>query len=231
MKWTLLLLTLGISPGRIMGQTPAPRPPAVEVSADATVQVKPDQATLAIGIVTQAPTAQEAGAQNANQTQMALDKLRAAMGAGGTLRTLGYSINPVYSDSKNGQPTIRAYSANNTVQVTTSDLAGLGKLIDAATQGGANRIQGLQFSVKDEAPFRAEALKNAVKAARANAEAIAAAAGLKLGKVLLVHQDNASVIRPIPGPRAFAAAEIAPTPVEPGTIEVRASVTVSIELQ
>ena len=212
-------------------QPPPARPPSVQAAGEAVVQVKPDQAKLDVGVVTQAATAQAAAAQNATQLQATLDKLRAAVGSAGEIRTVGYSLNPNYQYPRDGgQPTITGYIATNTVQVTTTDLAGLGKVIDAVTQAGANRVQGLQFSVKDEGPPRAQALRLAVQAARGNADAMAAAAGLKLGRVLLIEQGTPEVIRPV-APRPMAAAAVVATPVEAGTVEVRATATVTIELQ
>jgi len=84
--------------------------------------------------------------------------------------------------------------------------------------------------VKNEAPARAQALGEAVREARGNAEAMAAAMGMHLGRVLLLEQGNPGVIRPVV--RQFAAAATAaPTPIEPGTVEVRATVTLTIALQ
>ena len=209
-----------------------PGPPSVRATGEAVIQVKPDQAKLNIGVMTQASTAQAAAAQNAAQLQSALDKLRAALGAGGEVQTSGYSLQPNYLYPRDGgQPTITGYTASNTIEVSTGDLAGLGKLIDVVVGGGANRIQGLQFTVKNEAPARAKALAEAVREARGNAEAMAAAMGMQPGKVVSLEQGGPSVIRPaIRQLAANAVAAAAPTPVEPGTVEVRATVTLTIEL-
>lgn len=230
MKWQLATALLALIPFNAGAQA-EPRPPSVQATGEAVIQTKPDQAKLNIGVVTQAPSAQAAAAQNATQLQATLDKLHAALGTAGEIRTSGYSLTPNYQYPRDGgQPTINGYTASNTVEVTTSDLAGLGKLIDAVVSGGGNRIQGLQFTVKNEAPARAEALAEAVREARGNAEAMAAAMGKQLGKVLLLEQGNQGVIRPVV--RQFAAAAVAaPTPIEPGTVEVRATVTLTMELQ
>ena len=232
MKLVSALAIAVMLPAYFRGQGPLPpRPPAVQASGEAVIQAEPDQAVLSVGVVTQAGNAQDAASQNASQLQTTLDRLRAALGSKGTMRTVGYSLNPVYSNPRDGsQPVIRAYTASNTIQITTSDLAGLGKLIDSASQaGGANRIQGLQFSLKDDAAARSQALRQAVAVARVNAEAMAAGMGLKLGKVLLIDQGSSGGVRP--QVREFAAAALAPTPIEPGTVEVRADVTVTFELQ
>jgi uncharacterized protein len=227
MKWQLAAV-LALIPLYAEAQ-PQPRPISVQATGEAVIQTKPDQAKLNIGVVTEAPTAQAAASQNATQLQATLDKLRATLGTAGEIRTSGYSLSPNYKYPKDGgAPIITAYTASNTVEVTTADLAGLGKLIDVVVAGGANRIQGVQFTVKNEAPARAQALAQAVREARGNAEAMAAAMNMKLGRVLLLDQGNPGVIRPVMRSLAINGA---PTPIEPDTVEVRAAVTLTMELQ
>ncbi len=208
------------------------RPSSVRAGGEAVVQAKPDMAILQVGVVTEAPTAQAAATQNATQLQAVLDKLRPMLGSTGEIRTAGYALNPNYQYPRTGgKPTIVGYTASNTVEVTTADLPGLGKIIDAASQGGANRIQGLQFTIKDERPVRAKALREAVGNARANAEAMAAGIGMKLGRVLELEQSSPQIIRPLARQQLAVAESAAPTPVEPGTVDVRATVTLTMELQ
>jgi uncharacterized protein YggE len=227
--WTAML---ALVPLYVAAQPAAiSRPPSVQATGEAVVHVKPDQARLDIGVVTEAATAQAAAAQNATQLQATLDKLRAVLGSSGEVGTVGYSLTPNYQYPRDGGiPTIKGYTASNTVEATSWDLAGIGKVIDAVSQAGANRIQGLQFSLKDEAPARAQALRQAVEAAKGNAQAMAGAMGMKLGKVLTLEQGTPAVIRPVM--KAMAAnLAAAPTPVEPGNVEVQASVTLTVELQ
>ena len=49
------------------------------------------------------------------------------------------------------------------------DLAGVAKVIDAATASGANSVQSLEFLLKNDAAVRAQALRDATVEARANA--------------------------------------------------------------
>ena len=209
-----------------------PRPPSVQATGEAIIQAKPDQARLDIGVVTQAPTAQAAAAQNATQTQATLDKLRAVVGASGQVRTMFYSLTPNYQYSREGgKPTINGYTANNSVEVTVNDLGALSKIIDAVSQAGANNIQGPQFTLKNEAPVRAQALRQAVEQARMNADAMAGAMGMKLGKVILVEQGTPEIIRPLARAATAALAAAPPTPIEPGNVEVRATVTLTMALE
>jgi uncharacterized protein YggE len=204
----------------------------VRASGDGVVYARPDRAIFDIGVVTEAATAQAAGSQNAAQVQSMLAKLRGVIGPQARVQSTSYALNPEYQYPKSGgKPTISGYRAVNVVEVTMDDLAAAGKAIDAATEGGANEIQRLRFTLKDEKPARAEALRQAAEAARANAEAMAAALGLKLGRVLRVEQGaEEGVIRPQPMAMARAAGAVA-TPVEAEAIEVRATVTLTVALQ
>jgi len=197
------------------------------------VYAKPDRAKIDIGIVTQGATAQSAGSQNAAQVQSMLDKLRGTLGPRARIQSVSYSLNPEYQYPKTGgKPTIAGYRAINMVEVTIDDLSVVGKAIDAVTEGGANEIHRLEFTLKDEKPARAEALRLAAEAARSNAEAMAGALGLKLGRVLGIEQGNGTtVIRPQMLAMAGRMAAAAPTPVEAEAIEVRATVTLTVGLQ
>jgi uncharacterized protein YggE len=209
-----------------------PGPPAIRASGEGVVYARPDQAKIDIGVVTQASTAEAAGSQNAAQLQGVMTKLRASLGPKADIRTISYSLNPAYRYPQNGgKPSIDGYTAMNTVEVTTDDLPNVGKLIDTATAGGANEIQRLQFTLKDETGFRREALAKAAAQARGNAEAMASAVGLKLGKVLLLEQGSPQTIRPMVGAMAAARIGGASTPVESEPIEVRASVTLTIAVE
>ena len=207
-----------------------PLVPSVRASGEGLVLAQPDCAKIDIGVVTQAATAQAASSQNAGQLQSVLAKLHDILGQKADIRTISYSLNPVYQYPKNGgKPSIDGYSAANVVEVTSGDLSNIGKLIDAAAAGGANEIRSLQFTLKDEKQVRAAALREAVLEAHANAQAMAGALGLKLGKVLLLEQSSAPPIRPMMA--AMSARVAAVTPVESQPIEVRASATLTIAVE
>ncbi|HUI77384.1 MAG TPA: SIMPL domain-containing protein [Bryobacteraceae bacterium] len=226
MKWQFLL---ALVPLCATAQSPS-APPSVRATGEAVIEAKPDLARLNIGVVTRSSSAQTAAEQNAAQLKSTLDQLRSMLGNAGQIQTSGYSLTPDYRVSRDGgQNTISGYVVSNTVEVTTSGLAGLGKLIDAVVASGGNRIQAVQFLLKDDTPVRAQALAEAVRQARSNAQAMAAAMGVQLGPVLLLEQGGPSIIRPVV--RALAAnVAAAPTPIEPSNVEVRATVTLTMEV-
>jgi hypothetical protein len=205
-----------------------PAVPSVRAAGDAVVHARPDRARIDIGVLTEAPTAQSAATQNAAKLQPVLDRLRAALGPKSDIRTISYSVTPDYNYAGGGR-TLKGYNATNTIEVTTDDLSIVGKIIDTATDAGANQIQGVAFELRDEAAARAEALGKAAVEARANVRAMAGALGLKLGRVLSVEQGVPQVIRPMAAQTVRAAG--AQTQVESGTIEVRASVSLTFALE
>lgn len=220
LRWFLLLLPL--TGATVLAQLPGSR--NIQAVGSATISVNPDQAQLDVGVVTQATTAQDAASQNASQTTAVLNALKAILGTGGTIQTIGYSVSPRYSTGQT--PTIVGYTASNNLEVTTNstDPALLGRLIDSASQAGANSVGGLRFGLRDPEPVKQQALNQAAKQARAHADAIAAGLGARTGMVLSA-QEGATAT-----PLSVGAAVAAITPIVTGTVSVSASVTISVQL-
>jgi uncharacterized protein len=206
----------------------------VRASGDATVTAKPDRAQVTIGVLSQAPTAQAASAQNATQTTAVVDAVKQALSGNGQLKTTGYSISPDYQYSKDGNASkVVGYHASNTVLATVDDLSLVGKIIDTATHAGANNINGIAFTLRNDEAVRAQALAEAAAKARASAEAIAKALNLQVLGVLAAEATEAPIVRPLfAQARATAQMEAAtPTPIETGTLDIHASVVVTLQVQ
>lgn len=210
-----------------------PRVPSVSVTGEATIQAEPDQAQIDIGVVTQARTAPDASRENAERLARVLAEVKKILGKADEVKTSGYSLNPQYRYPQGGKPEIVGYNASNTVRIKMAKLDDVGKVIDAAMAAGANNINRLAFTLKDEESARLEALKQASAKAKAKAEAIAKSLGLVIVKILSVGESERGfqpVLRQAPMARAEMAAAAAPTPVEPGTVDVRSTVSLVAEL-
>lgn len=204
-------------------------PPHIQTSGEGQVTVEPDRARIDVGVVTQASTSQAAASQNAGKLEATLARLRQSLGANADIRTVSYSLTPNYRyPREGGEPTITGYTATNIVRVTLDDLTKVGGVIDTATQAGANRIQRLQFMLRDEQPVQARALREAALQARSKADALAAALGVRISRVYAAVEGGPAVIpiRDI----TFARAETSQTPIEPGTIDIRATVVLTVEI-
>ena len=205
----------------------------IRASGEASVSAKPDQAQVSIGVISRAVTAEAAAAQNATESSQVLAAVKAALETGGTVKTSGYSISPQYDYSNNHAPKVTGYEASNTVMVTIDQLARLSKVIDAATSTGANNINGIFFTLRDDSGVRAQVLAEAAVKARANAEAIAKALNVRVMGVLQAEPSEAPIVRPMPmmAAKNFVAGAAPATPIESGSLDIRATVTVTLEVQ
>lgn len=198
----------------------------ITVNASGDVETTPDRAALDLGVQTNAANAKAALARNAERLRHVIDALSKAGVARGDLRTSNVSLWP--QQDADGT-SVTGYQAQNTIAAEL-DVAKAGEAIDAAVAAGANVVGGPSLSVGERDALYRKALKKAVEAARAKAEAIADAAGVKVGRVTAV-VESAGYEEPPPMPYAMRAADTAePTPIEPGKQEIEATVTVTFAL-
>ena len=194
----------------------------ITVVGTGSVSSVPDRAELSFGVESQGRTAKAALAANAAEMRKVIAAVKAA---GGTdVRTQSVSLSPRY-DEKNE---VQAFVAVNSVSTTIGDVAKAGALIDAAVGAGANQVYGPSLSRGDQSEQYRQALKAAVANARANAQVLAAAANLSLGGVTAI-VEGGGVPQPLPY-AANKAMALDSTPIEPGTQQTTANVTVTFSV-
>lgn len=202
--------------------------PQIITTGSGEARVSPDRATIMIGVRSRATTAAAAGADNARRQKAVLDTLRALGIAGSQLSTMNYNVWPETQPTSptNSSPRVIAYNVSNTVRVEVNRIDDVGRLIDAALAKGANEISSLQFTSSKADSARRAALAIAVEDARADADALARAAGGGLGSLIEI-STTSTPIRPIMFDARMEMAKAAvPTPIEPGEQTVNATVTV-----
>ncbi len=210
-----------------------PRLPTITVTGEATIAAEPDQAEIDIGVTTQARNAPDAAKENAERLARVLAQVKKLLGPGDEVKTSRYALNPNYRYPQGGKPEIVGYTANNTLRIKTTKLDEVGKLIDAAMQAGANNVNRLVFTLKNEEAARLEALRQASAKAKAKAEAMAASLGLKVLRIVSVTEGERffqPIFRQMPMARGEAVAAQAPTQVEAGTVDVRSTVSLTAEV-
>jgi hypothetical protein len=216
------------------GPGAGPAVPAITVTGTAEVAAAPDRALVSLGAVVENKQAQEAQKQIAQTMQRVIKDIKAQGIPEDKIRTVGLSLNPVYSHPapKAGQepeaPRIVAYRAANTVRVQVDDLERVGGVIDAGIAAGANQLNSLAFDLRDDLKYRKQALQLAAQEARTKAEAIASALNLQLGEVLEIREEGAPAHYPVE--RRMAAPSAAGTPIQPGQVQVNASVNLRLRL-
>jgi uncharacterized protein YggE len=229
MRWILFLAGLLLVASAIAGvaqphfgrsaTTPPSAGKTISVSGDGSVTAVPDRATFGFSVETRAKTASAALAQNSADTTAVIAALKDAGVASANIQTSQVSLNP--QTSQDGT-TIVGYAASNSVTVRTA-LASAGKIVDAAVGAGANGVSGPSLDVSDQASLYRDALHKAVDNAKLKAQALADATGLSLGSVLTVTEGGSATPFPV-GDKMSAVGGV---PIEAGTQQIQASVTIT----
>jgi uncharacterized protein YggE len=214
---------------------PPRRVTRVIVSGDSIVQAQPDTAIVNISVITQNKSALNAQQENANRSDAVVRAVKAAAGAGAEVKTSGYNLQPITVYKEGQPPVITGYQASNSVTVTMSDLTKVGAVIDAASQAGANNINGVSFTLRKDRPAKDQALADATRAAVGKAQTIAQALGGRVSRIIEV-QEAGITPRPIYDTeygrnRMLAQSAAAPTPIEVGTLDITSQVQLIAEIE
>ncbi len=216
-------------------QTQETAPNGVIVTqGEATLTVAPDRAFVQM--------AAEGRAQKAGDAQRlaadAMTSLQTAVKNAGVpadaIRTIGYALTPE-NDYVNGKQQFRDFLARNQIEVRVDDLSKLSAIIDATGTSGAASVSGLRFDLKNRGTVEQTALKQAVADAMSRASVIAAGANHTVGNIVRIQEQRMSQPTPVRYSMETLAAGRGggggPTPVEPGEVEVRAQVTLTVAIK
>lgn len=227
----LVLAAAVVVPRAQTSQAQPADPSSVTTTGEATANMAPDVAFVQLaaeGRGRKTTDAQKLAADAMTNLQSALKGLALAPNA---VRTTGYTVSAEY-DYVAGQQNFRDYLARNTIEVRVDDLTKLPSVIDASGGSGATNISGLRFDLKNRATVERDLLRRAVEDAMARADAIAVGAHRTTGSILKIQEQRISSPTYSMG---FAGAGGggrggAPTPVEPGEVQVRAQVTLTVSI-
>ncbi len=155
------------------------------VTGTGRAEATPDQALFTAGLSSIAGDAQAASARNAET----MNKITAALGRLNIperdIQTRNLSVNRIDYGANKGR-----YEASNSVAVRVRDTRRVSEAIAAVTAAGANIVSGPNLSVADPEKANLGAYGLAFKAARAKADAYAAAANLRVTRVLSIRDGG-----------------------------------------
>jgi uncharacterized protein YggE len=207
----------------------------LSLSATGAVKTTPDRVDITTGVTSEAPTAREALDKNTEAMTAIVQALKAEGIEAKDIQTVNFTVMPVYEqfppDGKpRPAPRITGYRVINQVRILVRDTGKLGGILDKVVSLGANTIDSIAFDVSEPDQLRNEARKLAVQNALANAKVYAEAAGVTLGPILSISEDESG---PVPfGSPAVARMEMAKdVPLEAGTATVETRIRVTWELQ
>jgi hypothetical protein len=198
--------------------------PTISATGTGSVSADADLAVVSVAVVATADSADAARGQVAADVERMRAALREAGVPDEAVTTASFGVSPEY-DARDGERTERGFRAAHAFRIE-SDPARAGVVVDTAVGNGATEVYGVSFTLTDEtrAALRAQAIDHAVTAARADADAMAGAAGLSVAGVETMATSGG--FTPVERFDVAESADGARTQFEPGPVSV--SVTVDI---
>lgn len=222
---------LSVRTGPVAGAPTDTTPAAhtITVSANGKVTVVPDVARLYLGVTITRPTVKAARADAAQAMTGIIAAVKAQGVADKDIQTTNLSLNPQYGNGS--APKVVGYQISEQIEITVRDLDKAGDVVDAATAKGATDVNGISFDFADPVKVQNDARAAAVAAARTSAQAMAGAANVTLGAVISITDSTppAPIFYGYGAMKAVPSADLA-TPVQPGTQDLTASVTVVFQI-
>ena len=214
------------------------------VDGSGVITATPDVATLYLSVQTQAATVAPARDQAAAAMDAVIKSLRDNGVADKDIKTTYFSIQPIYTSKPHIPPAypgqtdqvISGYMVSNSVTAKVRDLTKVGKAIDDATKAGGDaiRFNGINFSVDNPKPLETQARDLAFQDAIAKAQQAAKATGVTLGRPISINVTTGSPLKSAPVPLAAArdaSGASVTTPIDAGTLDITASVSITFAIQ
>lgn len=238
----LIAVTLSASSAALLAfaplgaaQTIPVQPPGdtgISVVGEGIVLAQPNVARITLGTEVFDQSLANAQAEAARRMDAVVSKLKASGIADTDIRTTAFNISPQYDQRDQNQPVLRGYQVQNLVEIKTSNVGGLGALLDDAVSSGATRVFGIGFESDNMEALKNQARDQAMANARAKAEQLARDAGVTLGRPTAIQESDTGGVTP---QRAFVsapqAAAPASTPIQPGELRVTTTVHVVWSMQ
>ena len=163
--------------------------PKITVNGTGEVRVSADTAVISLGVSARDQDVLKAQ-QKVNEAIAAIRQ--ALIGAGVKEESINTDFINIYAmyDYRGDQEELTAYNASSTLAIKVTDMESVGKIIDVCFEAGANTLNGITFSASDTADAQNEALQLAVADAKARAQVLAEAAGLKITGIREINENG-----------------------------------------
>ncbi|MDZ5471041.1 SIMPL domain-containing protein (plasmid) [Bacillus sp. 31A1R] len=197
----------------------------IRVTGEGILSVQPDKAEITVGVITENMELVEAQSENSQITTQVIGSLKGLNIAGEDIQTVDYSIFPLY-DYIDGKQTFKGYKVEHRLLVTVRDISKVGLVVDTAVRNGANSISNIRFSVTDSNSLYQQALALALNNAFEKASTIANTIQVRLVYTpILVIEGTSPQKEPIPFAESQFVKGASTTPIEPGSLEIKSTVT------
>jgi uncharacterized protein len=205
----------------------------ISVVGEGIVLAQPDVARITIGVDVFDQSLANAQSQAVQNMGAVVSKLKADGIADTDIRTVSFNVTPQYdqSNTNQNQSVLRGYDVQNLVEIRTTNVGGLGPLLDDAVSAGASRIFGISFEASDMESLKNQARDQAMANAQAKAQQLARGGGVTLGRPIIISEADTGGVTPVQQIAPRAAAAPATTPIQPGQLQVSTTVNVTWSIQ
>ena len=156
----------------------------VSVTGSGEVKAQPDMAYVTLGVEARRPTLAEARTEVNATVERLLALTRELKIEPKFVDSTRLQVQPDYRwDEKSSSQVLLGYVVSRQVDVELHDLDRLGTLLEKSVSAGVNQVGGARLDSSQRKELERAALTQAVEDARLNADALARAAGAKLGPV------------------------------------------------
>lgn len=242
LAWLLIAiaaLLYAVEFGRSVDKTYPTR--TFSVDGEGEIETTPDVAKFSVSVVSEGSTNVVAvQTKNTEKINAVSTFLKESGVAEKDLKTDEYTLSPRYDYpncvgvSPCPQPTIAGYTLTQTLKVTVRNMESLGDLLTGVVAKGGNSVSQVAFTVDDENKAKDEARKEAIEKARSKAKRIAKDSGFEIGKLVSLYESPQMMgyggegdMMSAKSPAAMNA--VTPT-IEPGTNEIKVTVTLTYEI-
>ena len=204
-----------------------PEKRTISLVASGAIKATPDKVDISTGVTSEANSAREALDKNTAAMTKVVEALKSDGIDPKDIQTTNFSVGPMYEVKAEGKPpVIVGYRVTNQVRITLHDIGKLGAILDRMVSLGANQIDSIEFGVEEPEALKDAARKLALKNVTDNAKLYAEAAGVGLGQILSIAEEESSY-QPNYAPAAARMELSKAVPIEAGTaaVEVRVRVT------
>jgi uncharacterized protein YggE len=200
-------------------------------TGEGTVYLTPDVAYIYVGVRAEADEVSTALNNNNIQANSVAQTIKDMGVEEKDIQTTSFNVYPMQDYGPDGTVSRKYYVVENTVYITVRDLSKLGTLIDAVVQSGANTINSVSFDVQDKVSAVAEARDKAIADAMDEAQAIAAASGVKLGDLQSVSVYSNDIPTSVYDAKGGVYAMESSVPVSAGQLVITANANMTYEIK
>ena len=205
----------------------------ITISGEGSVFVRPDIATVSVGVT---KINKEAG-EAQKQVTVVMNKVAEFLEDNGIqekdVKTTTYDISPNYEYLPNRAPRITEYRVHHVFQVKIRDLIKVGEILSGVGAVGANDIGSLAFTVDDPDVSKKEARAEAIKEAKDKAKVLSKQLGVRLKKITSYYESEGFSDTIFYESSEFGRGGDypAPVPIPTGENEIKVNVSITYEIK